>query len=352
MGFLQKDTVPQKNAVDNSIERFKYNRDRPWGLYGHDMGVHPLNMTLGGWIPTKLTVIAARSGHGKTALSVPMFQAGNRIMNGRKAAFLFFSWETESSYMVDRDVCNQVGITNKVLTQGAKLIGSSTLNKIEKAYEKAKDLPVIYHENSTNINYVCNLYDEFCDLCESRSKQEGIDIIPILVVDYIGLAEFGKNDIRSYDVAEFCNSVKKKVNDRKGAACLFAQLKRSSDQKSLPERDDLSDSQAIEQAADNLVILHRPEYNGVDMIKDPSSGIEVSSKDKAIFRVLKAREYGTGDLLLACDIKYYRFHDIEHLWDFPYWNMYEDKNFWLRHFGLEDKEINVKENFTQTDLFN
>jgi replicative DNA helicase len=331
---LGSEILKQTDAVVESVERFKEYRTRDWGLVGADTGIHPLNMVIGGWIPGKVTVIAARSGHGKTALTPQMFQAGRRIEGKRRAKYLFFSWETDGSYIVDRNICNLAGVTLRQLAQGAKLLGPRTLHNIEEAYKGAKSLPVSYHMNSTNISHVQELYKEFAEECRNESSIEGVEIVPVIVVDYIGLAEFKKNDIRSYDVADFVNGIKKSVNEERGAACLLAQIKRSSDDKEYPDRADLSDSQSIEQAADNLIILHRPEYNNVKSMKDPSTGEMFSSEDKAMLRVLKARDGATGDLIVGCDIKHFRFYDLGHNWDFPYWENYRKKEFWLKEFGL------------------
>src|SRR5690606_11823117 len=92
--------ITQQEAAKESWKRFKYNREREWGLAGHDMGVHPLNLVTGGWLPQKVTTIAGRSGMGKTALVVPMVKAAGRVLNGRRAAFLFYSWEMGPGYIV------------------------------------------------------------------------------------------------------------------------------------------------------------------------------------------------------------------------------------------------------------
>jgi replicative DNA helicase len=324
----------QEEAVNESYNRFYYNRKREWGLYGADTGIHPLNMAIGGWVPGKLTVIAARSGHGKTALTPQMFQAGRRVEAGKRAEYIFFSWETEASYIIDRHVCNEVGITLRHLTQGAKLLGPSTLKLVDDGYSNAKSLPVRYHMNSTDIDDVSKIYKSFSEECKEKSQEEGIHVVPVLVVDYIGLAQYNKNSIRSYDVADFVNGVKKLVNSERGAACLLAQIKRSSDSKELPDRSDLSDSQSIEQAADNMIILHRPEYNQIPSIKDPDTEELISSTNKAIFRVLKARDGKTGDVIVGCDIKYFRFYDLKHNFDTQYWNSYRERSFWIKEFGL------------------
>lgn len=326
--------VTQREATTKSWKRLDENKKRDWGLYGHDMGIHTLNMMLGGWIPGKVTTIAARSGVGKTAMSVPMFDAASRMSGNRRVEFLFFTWEMESSYLVDRQVCYRMGLTNHMLTQGAKLFGESTWEKVKGVYREVEKLPVTYQEMSTDIKSVSAIVLEFVKQCAEKEKTEGTKIQPVVIVDYIGMAQFEGSGLRTYGIADFINGCKKLANQTGAAFCIFAQINRGADEKEVPQRADISDSQSIEMASDNLVLLHRPEYNNIPTITDPETGDQIESKGKMLFRVVKGRDFGTGDALIQCDIKYYRFWSMEHDFNTKYWELYNSKDFWLKHFNL------------------
>lgn len=330
--------VSQREATIESWERFKANKERDWGLFGHDMGLHQFNLMLGGWIPKKVTTIGGRSGMGKTALTVEMFKAGSRVLNGRRAEFLFFSWEMGPSYMVDRHICNQLGVTLRMLNQGAKLLNGSIQEKLEGIYKDASKLPVIYQEFSTNIDTVKALGYEFVEECKNKSKIEGVEIQPVIVIDYIGMAQFDGSGLRTYGISDFMNGFKQFCNVTGASGLVFAQINRSSDNKPVPDRADFSDSQSIEMASDNLLIIHRPEYNGEKTMWDPILEKEIQSDNKMLVRVLKGRDYGTGDFVVESDVSHFRFHDPNHKWDFPYWEMYESSEFWMNHFGLKRVE--------------
>lgn len=327
--------VSQREATIESWERFKTNKERDWGLFGHDMGLHQFNLMLGGWIPKKVTTIGGRSGMGKTALTVEMFKAGNRVLNGKRAEFLFFSWEMGPSYMVDRHICNQLGVTLRMLNQGAKLLTSTQQERLEGIYKEASRLPVTYQEFSTNIDTVKALGYEFVEECKKKSKIEGIEIQPVIVIDYIGMAQFDGSGLRTYGIGDFMNGFKQFCNVTGAAGCIFAQINRSADDKPVPDRSDFSDSQSIEMASDNLLIIHRPEYNGEKTMWDPLLGKEIQSDNKMLVRVLKGRDYGTGDFVVESDVAHFRFHDPSQKWDFPYYEMYQSSEFWLNHFGLK-----------------
>jgi replicative DNA helicase len=267
-------------------------------------------------------------------MSVPMFDAATRITNGRRVEFLFFTWEMESSYLVDRQVCYRLGLTNHMLTQGAKLFGDATWEKVKATYREVEKLPVTYQEMSTNINTVSAITYEFVKQCSEKEKVEGVKIQPVVIIDYIGMAQFEGSGLRTYGIGDFINGCKKLANVTGAAFCIFAQINRGADEKDVPARGDISDSQAIEMASDNLVLLHRPEYNNISTITDPETGEQIESKNKMLIRVVKGRDFGTGDALVQCDIKYYRFWDMTHNFDTKYWELYNSKDFWLKHFNL------------------
>ena len=326
--------LDQHSAVVRSWDKFRLNRETPWGLIGHDTGHHYLNMMMGGWQPGKLTTIGARAGIGKTAMVVQMFQAGARVTNNRRAEFLFFTWEMSPEYIVDRHVCNRVGITLPQLIQGAKLLPDHTVELIKKSYDDADKLPVTYHIMSLSIDEVKETSKRFIEKCNKKSKIEGIEILPVIVIDYVGMAKFDKYGPRTYGIGEFMYGCKQTASQQGCSFVVFSQINRAADARDVPTRADFSDSQAIEQASDNLILLHRPEYHGVNVIKDPKTGIDVPSEGKALIKVLKSRDYGVADTLINCDVKYYRFWSEGMRWDDEYWHKYSDENFWLEQLHL------------------
>jgi len=332
--------VPQQDAVKRSKARLRDNINRPWGLYGIDTGIHPLNMLIGGWIPGKLTTIAARSGIGKTALTSSFFSRGAEVVNGKRAHYLFMTWEMESSYLVDRHVCRIAGITNAMLTQGAKLLGPKTKQLIKSAYLEADTIPVLYQELALDVEKATAVITSFIEKCKDMADSEGVGVQPVIVIDYIQMADFQKVGTRTYGIGDFMNFLKQTANKTGSAVCVFAQIKRTADDRgSMPQRNDILDSGAIENASDNLVLLHRPEYYYEEEMTDPNTvpPTKIEAKNKMLIRMLKGRDFGLGDRVINCEVKYYRFWDLQaSRWDYPYWQNYNDESFWKRQFGFED----------------
>jgi len=292
-------------------------------------------MAIGGFLPGKVTTIGGRSGMGKTALLTEVFKAGLRIVSDKKAEYLFLSWEMGEDEVVDRQICNSVGLSYRMLTQGAKLLDDNMIQKIRRAYRKVKDIPVEYHLYSTNIVEVQKMIIEFVKECRKKEKADGIKRQPVIAIDYLGLAQFEGSGLRTYGIGDFMNGIKVVCNDTGAHTLILTQLKRDTDGKEMPGRADFADSAIIEMASDNLLILHRPEYQGVTTIKDPdAAGALISSEDKSLFRVLKCRAFGTGDFIINSVMKYFRFWDRDHTHDFEYWKLYADEEFWRKKYGL------------------
>lgn len=325
--------IKQSLAVEKSAREFIEIVDKEPTLVGADTGIHDMNMAIGGHIRKKLTTIAGRSGHGKTASVVPMFKSSERIVGNKKPAYMFLTWEMAAEEVVSRYICHEVGLSWRVIYQMPWLLTDEQKKSINEAYQRAKNLPIAYQEMSTSFSHINEISNWFCDSCMKLEKRDGVEIVPVMVIDYIGMAKFeGSKELRTYKISELMNNLKglSKSNDQHTIA--LAQINRGADDKDMPDRNDLSDSQGIEQASDNLFILHRPEYQGAQFIKTGGDD-QIPAKDKVMFRLLKGRSVGIGDLILNCEARHSRFWSLNHDFGFEYWKMYDDPEFWKNYFN-------------------
>lgn len=333
----------QRDAVTQSWERLNENINRDWDLYGHDFGIHRINMAIGGIVPTRITTIGARSGSGKTSLLCPMFEASLRQKsNLSRVEYLLFSWELDPSIVIDRAICSRVGLTLRQLNQGAKLLSQETMHRVKGAYSVVSKFPVVYQTHSIDINHIKRIAKEFVDVCKEKSVIAGYHIQPVICIDYLNMAQFEAAGLRTYGIADFMNGLKQFCNETRAAAVVFAQLSRDTDKANkIPDRADFSDSAAIENASDNLIVMWRPEYHNINKVFDPDLGEDVESRGKALVRVLKGRDYGTGDFLINCDMKHFRFWDQAHSFDEAYFDKYKDPDFWMQEFKTNVQQLNL-----------
>lgn len=324
-----KTLIPQRDACKESWKNFAYNKTREWGLNGLDLGVHDLNLLLTGLLPRKVITIGARSGHGKTALTIPIIRASERIQHVHME-YCFFSWEMTSDVLVDRVISNETALTPIMLSQGAKLLSASQNKLVEQAYKTASVLPVSYQEHSTDISTVSKIWRKFCEEADEKHEGTGKPVMKVGIIDYVGMAQFQSAGLRTYGIGDFMNGLKKLANETGGSFIVLAQLKRESDDKAIPDRNDFKDSSDIENASDALIILHRPEYNGVTEFPNGFG----DTKDKAMLRVLKNRMGAIGDMIINCEVRYNRFYSLNHTHDFKYWELYNKEDFWRSYFKI------------------
>jgi len=328
--------LSQQEAVTESANRLSKSRELDWGLYGYDTGLHGLNMAIGGWVPTRLTVIGARSGSGKTALLCPIFDAASRKTENRgRIEVLLFSWELDATILIDRLICSKTGLSLWQLNQGAKLLGEQTMGYIKTAYSEVIKYPITYQTATLDIYKVERVIRKFKEKCDEMSEIEGAPVQPLVILDYLNMAKFGATAVRTYGISDFINRFKQLCNEHKLCGVMFAQLSRQVDRAYTndntakpPDRADFSDSSSIENASDNLIVLWRPEYHRLTTFIDPGSGLEVPSSNKALFRILKCRDYGTSEFVSGCDMKCFKFWHPDHAREFPYWELYNDPEFW------------------------
>lgn len=294
-----------------------------------------MNLAFNGWQPGKVITVAARSSMGKTSFVMPMLYRGGVLRDSRRAEFLVLSWEMQDTDYIKRLVALDSGIDNKMMMQGAKLLSAEQEQVITSSFSSMADLPIQYQIASTNQKVVSSLVYDFIEECENKSKNQGIQIQPIVVIDHIGLAQFEKTGLRTYQIGEFIFTMKQIANHTGCSFIILNQINRSSDQtKDIPNVADISDSQSVEQTSDAMIILHRPEHYRIDTLTDPRTGDEIDSRGKTIVRIGKNRMGNVGDVIVNSDMRLARYWYPSHEWSYDYNELYKKEDFWRKIFKL------------------
>lgn len=321
----------QRVSVQQATERFASDLNRELQLYGTDTGHHDLNLIINGWVGGKVTSYCQRSGGGKTASFVQMMKAAGDIQGNKRSQLLVFSWEAVAKDLVNRCVTHSTGLTATQLKY-PRLLTPQQRQAVDDGYKKALSYPVEYHQMPTNVSGVIPILEEFCQRTRERSEIEGRFIQPVMALDFISMLKGGSATNRTYQIGEFTQTLKNTA-EKEGLACfLLQQLNRSADNKDVPDITDISDSQAIEQNSDTVIIGHRPEQLNRLEIVDPSTGSTMPSKGKILWRVMKNREGSCGDIILNIDAARNRMWSEGMEWNTPYQHLYNDEQFWKSRF--------------------
>ncbi len=211
------------------------------------------NITLG-WQPSDLIIIAARPAMGKTAFTLTM--ARNMAVD-YDAPVAFFSLEMSSIQLMTRLVCAETGISGQTLRSG-KLTPSEW--KTLETNTKALGMAPLYIDDTPALSIF-----EFRSKVRRLKANNGIKII---MVDYLQLmtaAGHGDKGNREQEVAFISRSLKGIAKELNVPIIALSQLSRATESRGgskRPQLSDLRESGAIEQDADLVAFIHRPEYYG------------------------------------------------------------------------------------------
>lgn len=256
---VTKDTHSKKgdeigDLIDSAIELM--NRPITEGLTGVGSGFTDLDRITNGWQNSDLIIVAARPAMGKTAFILNC--ARNAAVKYGKPG-VFFSLEMSSIQLVNRMISEESGIKLDRILKNLLTDDEKRIIK-EKTLELKKSILVIDDTSSLNIA-------EFRSKCRRFKKTKKIGFI---MVDYLQLMDSGANGNihnRDNEIGKISRALKKVAKDLEVPVLALSQLSRAVESRpganKRPMLSDLRESGNIEQDADMVLFLHRPEYYGM-----------------------------------------------------------------------------------------
>lgn len=211
---------------------------------GVSTGYQDLDNTIGGFGNSNLIIIASRPGMGKTALALNFSQ---RIAQNHPIGFI--SLEMSSIQLYERMLSMESEVPGDVIREGRST--DVEWDKIEKAEPKVSKLPVYIQEGSYFINDI---------ITKARHLKEEKEI-KVLVIDYLQLLRStGEN--RLMEVSNITRDLKNIAMELHIPIVCLAQLSRKVEERTnhRPLLSDLRESGTIEQDADVVMFLLRPDY--------------------------------------------------------------------------------------------
>jgi replicative DNA helicase len=259
---------------------------------GFEAGFADLDRLTGGFQPGSLNIIAARPSMGKTALALNIAQFG-----GGKAqdSVLIFSLEMSSDQLVQRMLGSEAQVNIHAMRTG--VMGKIEWNDLLKAAERLSKAP-IYIDDSSMLTTM-----DFRARCRRfKARHESLGLV---VVDYLQLMSFGGRsmDNKQQEVAEISRMLKSVARELECPVVALSQLSRAVEQRTekKPMLSDLRDSGAIEQDADTVLLLYRPDY--YDGVVNPEMDSE------AFLSLAKNRNGPTNEVRLIFKREFTRFYD-------------------------------------------
>lgn len=249
------------------------------GVLGYSTGIESLDWSIGGLVKPDLIVLAARPGQGKTALALSITH--NLTVN-KKIPCAWFSFEMDGIQLSRRLTSINSGVDHERIRNG-KTTEEDEKHLFDSA-SRISSSPLIIDDNpSMNIKDIrakAMLY----------KRKHGIEYI---VVDYLQLMEGDRTRNREQVVSDISRGLKMLAKELNVPVIALSQLNRSVEarQDKMPNLSDLRESGAIEQDADEVIFIMRPEYYGIE---DSTPYGTPSTKNLAILKVDKNRHGETG----------------------------------------------------------
>lgn len=243
-------TVSLKQMISNKLELIAH-QDNNKGLVGVSTGFMNVDRILGGYNKGTVTVIGARPGMGKTSFLINCMLKSSLL---NPVPMLYVSFENGEDYFISRLLSLDSKIPNENISKG-QLVDQEK-QEIESSAEKIKDLPISFQEDVFTIEQLIDVVTKAV-----------IDLkIEVVFLDYLQLIRCDHpNKNRERDVNQIMRSLKDLAKKLKIAIVAASQLSRAVEIRGGDKRpmlSDLRESGSIEQVADVVAFLYRPEYYG------------------------------------------------------------------------------------------
>lgn len=291
--FVQIDTIV--NQAENLLKQASNTK----GLTGVPSGYHALDSITAGWQPSDLIIIAGRPAMGKTSFALSI--AKNVAVDLREPV-AFFSLEMNNVQLVNRLISNVCSISGTKILRGD--LSSEEWERFDKNVNKLQGAP-LYVDDTPGLS-----------VFELRTKARRLvreHQVKLIMIDYLQLmnANGMKFNSRQEEVSTISRSLKGLAKELNIPIIALSQLNRNVGQREgiegkRPQLSDLRESGAIEQDADIVLFVHRPEYYH---IYEDEKGNDMHGMAQII--IAKHRKGATDDVNLRFIGQYTRFANPE-----------------------------------------
>jgi len=294
---LKRTFTTMDRAVRDALEYIEAIHSNTKQKFSVPTGFYELDEMLGGFQKSDLIIIAARPSMGKTALALTL--ARNAAVD-HKIPVGIFSLEMATIQLIIRMLCAE-GRLNAHLVRTGKLPSEEGV-KLSKNAHRLIESPLYIDDSPAQ------------SVLEIRAKARRLKAeknIGMIIIDYLQLMQGPANaESREREISHISRSLKALAKELNIPVIALAQLNRAveSRQDKRPQLSDLRESGSIEQDADVVIFLNRPEFYGIKSFADDGT----STEGVAEVIIGKQRNGPTGDLRLAFIKEYARFENLAH----------------------------------------
>ncbi len=299
-GNIKKDYKQMNAVIKDTIREIEELKGKEGGLTGVTSGFTKLDRITSGFQKSDLIIIAARPAMGKTALALSMVR--NASLNSDKPkAIGIFSLEMSSKQLVTRMISGEAEITGEKLKKGT--LAEHEWHQLNTKIARLNEAPIFIDDTPALSVF------ELRSKCRRLKEQHNVEMI---MIDYLQLMRGddanNKNGNREQEVSYISRSLKGLAKELDVPVIALAQLSRASEKRgttAIPMLSDLRESGSIEQDADMVMFIYRPEYYGISQYEDgsPTNGI-------AELHIAKHRNGEVGQVRVRFVHEFTKFKDL------------------------------------------
>jgi replicative DNA helicase len=301
-GNIRKDYDSMSGLMQKAQKEIEAAMLRKDGINGVPSGFTELDKLTSGWQKSDMIVIAARPGMGKTALVLSM---ARNIAVDYKKPLAIFSLEMSSLQLVNRLISGEAEIPTEDIRRGR-----FTEKDYKYFFQRTKRLteaPIFIDDTPA------------LSIFELRAKARRLKQqhnIQLIIIDYLQLmSSSGKGGTREQEISNISRSIKEIAKELEIPIIALSQLSRGVETRGGEKRpmlSDLRDSGAIEQDADIVSFIYRPEYYKIEQWNDGQPCI-----NQAEIMIAKHRNGSLNDIRLKFIGKYAKFSNLDEFENMP-----------------------------------
>lgn len=297
---LKREVTQIDPVLNLALEQIQAAANTATGLSGLETGYTELDRMTSGWQNSDLVIIAARPAMGKTAFVLSM--AKNMAID-RNIPIAIFTLEMANVQLVKRLISNVASLEGEKIKSGQ--LSQEEWDRLNTRLRKVYSAP-LYLDETPGLSIT-----ELRTKARRLVRERGVKLI---MIDYLQLmnATGLKLGSREQEVSTISRSLKALAKELDIPIIALSQLNRSTETREdkRPVLSDLRESGAIEQDADIVCFIHRPEY----YTKSPVDGEGNDIRGLAQLIVAKHRSGAVGDVKLRFVARYAKFEN----WDEGY----------------------------------
>lgn len=292
---LRRNYMAMSDLVHSTLKRLEGLQGQEGGVTGVSSGFRSMDAMTSGFQPSDLVIVAARPAMGKTAFTLTICRNA-AVQFGIPVAF--FSLEMAATQLVQRLLCAEAEIdAQKVRTGRLEAYEWAQLTEKIGGLSKAP----IYIDDTPGLSIM--------DLRAKGRRLKAERNIGMIVIDYLQLMTgSAKAGSREQEIAGISRSLKELAKEINVPIIALSQLSRAVETRGgdkKPMLSDLRESGSIEQDADMVMFLYRPEYYGLTTYEDGTG-----TQGVAEVIIAKQRNGPVGDVRLQFINKFAKFADL------------------------------------------